>query len=191
MKNGGVSGFAGGAAGYWASNATFLVNNVSSPLLRSAVVSPLAAGAGHVAAGTALGIMNGQNVSDAFSNSFKGIGTSMAVGGALGVASTVATCYVNGVNPLTGKILTTLQSQGDNSTTNLSRSEPKNLSEKSALEEAQHGAGIEIMQGKINDPAWQGWQKIEYIHYSLDRTKSTIHYWRNLVTGETTGFKFE
>ena len=66
---------------------------MSSPLLRSAVVSLLAAGAGHVAGGTALGIMNGQNVSDAFSNSFKGMGTRMAVGRALGVA----TCYANGV----------------------------------------------------------------------------------------------
>jgi len=98
---GGFSGFAGGAAGYWASNATFLVNNVSSPLLRSAVVSLLAAGAGHVAGGTALGIMNGQNVSDAFSNSFKGMGTRMAVGRALGVA----TCYANGVNPLNGEMM--------------------------------------------------------------------------------------
>ena len=36
----------------------------------------------------------------------RGIGTSMAVGGALGVASTIATCYANGMNPLTGKTLT-------------------------------------------------------------------------------------
>lgn len=46
---GGVSGAASSWAGYSASNIKFLVNDISSPILRSAVVSPLAAGAGFTA----------------------------------------------------------------------------------------------------------------------------------------------
>jgi hypothetical protein len=68
---GAVSGFAGGAAGYAALNASFVVNGISSPVLRSAVVSPLAAGAGHIAGGTTANLIAGQNLGDAFANSFR------------------------------------------------------------------------------------------------------------------------
>jgi guanyl-specific ribonuclease Sa len=102
---GGVAGFAGGAAGYWAATSSTLVNNVSSPILRSAVVSPIAAGAGHVAGGTTAGLFQGRNLGEAFAGSFDGIGKSMAIGGAIGVASTIGVSYANGINPLTGKEL--------------------------------------------------------------------------------------
>jgi hypothetical protein len=98
-----VSGFASGAAGYWAANSSMPVNNVSSPVLRSAVVSPLAAGAGHVAGGTTANLIAGQNLGDAFANSFDGIGKSMAIGGAIGVASTIGVSYASKVSPWTGK----------------------------------------------------------------------------------------
>ncbi len=101
-----VSGFAGGAAGYWAANSSMLTNGINSPILRSAVVSPLAAGAGHIAGRTTANLFAGQNLSDAFANSFNGLGSSMIVGGAMGVASTVAVNYANNVNPWTGKNLT-------------------------------------------------------------------------------------
>jgi hypothetical protein len=100
---GGVAGFAGGAAGYGASNSSFLVNGVSSPVLRSAVVSPLASGACHLAGGTTANLFAGQSLDVAFANSFKGIGKSMAIGTALGVSATIGVSYANGVNPLTGK----------------------------------------------------------------------------------------
>ncbi|GHT79311.1 hypothetical protein AGMMS50262_22820 [Bacteroidia bacterium] len=100
---GAVGGAAGAGAGYAASNMSFLVNGVSSPVLRSAVISPLAAGAGHVAGGTSANLFVGQSLDEAFSNSFKGIGKSMAFGGALGVASTIGVSYANKVNPWTGK----------------------------------------------------------------------------------------
>jgi RHS repeat-associated protein len=100
---GGAAGFAGGSAGYWASNASFLVNGVSSPIARSAIVSPLAAGAGHIAGGTTANLIAGQNLGDAFANSFQGIEKSMAIGGAIGVATTTATSLASGVNPLNGK----------------------------------------------------------------------------------------
>lgn len=82
-----------------------MVNGVSSPIARSAIVSPLAAGAGHVAGGTTANLIAGQNLGDAFSNSFKGIGQSMAIGGAIGVATTTAVSLASGVNPWSGKAL--------------------------------------------------------------------------------------
>jgi RHS repeat-associated protein len=102
---GGVAGLAGGAAGYGASNMSFLVNGVSSPVLRSAVVSPLAAGAGHVAGSTTANLFMGQNFGDAFSNSFQGIGKSMVIGGATGVSATIGVSYANGINPISGKMM--------------------------------------------------------------------------------------
>ncbi|MDR1601595.1 MAG: FG-GAP-like repeat-containing protein, partial [Tannerella sp.] len=101
---GGVAGAAGSGAGYWASNASFLVNGINSPVLRSAIVSPLASGAGHVAGGTTANLFAGQSLGDSFVNSFDGIGKSMAVGGTIGVASTIGVSYANGINPWTGKL---------------------------------------------------------------------------------------
>lgn len=111
---GGFSGAASGAAGYWASSATLNVNGfaVKSPLLRSAIVSPIAAGAGHVAGGTVGGLLEGKSLGDSFANSFAGIGTSMAMGEVIGVTSTVAACYAEGISPWTGIPL----SQGGNYT---------------------------------------------------------------------------
>jgi RHS repeat-associated protein len=100
---GGVAGAAGAGAGYWASGASFLVNGVSSPVLRSAIVSPLASGAGHVAGGTTANLFAGQSLGDSFVHSFDGIGGNMAIGTAIGIASTVGVSYANGVNPWTGK----------------------------------------------------------------------------------------
>jgi hypothetical protein len=111
---GGVAGFAGGAAGYWASGASFAVNGISSPVARSAVVSSIAAGAGHIAGGTTANLIAGQNFGDAFVNSFEGIGKSMAMGMAIGVATTIGVSYANGINPWTGKSINhTIQSTTD------------------------------------------------------------------------------
>ncbi len=111
---GSVAGAASGATGYWASNASFLVNNVNSPILRSAVVSPLASGAGHLFGGTAAGLLEGYSFGDSFINSFDGLGSSMIVGGALGVASTIGVSYASGVNPWTGRFIMRPTSGGYN-----------------------------------------------------------------------------
>jgi hypothetical protein len=102
---GGTAGLAGGAAGAWAANMNWLVNGVSHPLAKSAIVSPLAAGAGHIAGGTTANLFAGQSLDNAFANSFKGIGQSMAIGGAIGVGTTAGIMYANGKNPLTGNPL--------------------------------------------------------------------------------------
>jgi hypothetical protein len=102
---GAVSGFAGGSAGMWAANSSMLVNNIRSPLFRSAVVSPLAAGAGHIAGGTTAGLFQGQSFDVAFSNSFNGIDRSMATGAAIGMSTTIGINYFNGVSPFSGKVM--------------------------------------------------------------------------------------
>ncbi|MFH1334108.1 MAG: hypothetical protein ABIH77_02225, partial [Pseudomonadota bacterium] len=75
------------------------------------------------------------------------------------------------------------------------RTEPNNLSEKLALDEAKAGAGKEIMKGRINDPAYSSeeFSKIAHYHSPLDSEQSSIeiHYWRNNSTGEQFGYKFK
>ncbi|MBO4740509.1 MAG: hypothetical protein J5605_02570 [Bacteroidales bacterium] len=102
---GGVAGFASGATGCWASSSTTLVNNANSPVLRAAIASPLASGAGHIAGGTTAGLLQGKSFDEAFANSFDGLGKSMLIGGGIGVATTVGGCFWRGINPLNGKTL--------------------------------------------------------------------------------------
>jgi hypothetical protein len=102
---GGVSGFAGSSVGYWATNSSMLVNGINSPILRSAVVSPLASGAGHIAGGTTVGLFQGQSLETSFTNSFDGIGQNMLLGTAIGITTTVGLSYANKISPWTGKSL--------------------------------------------------------------------------------------
>ncbi|MDR0404425.1 MAG: hypothetical protein LBH37_01310, partial [Oscillospiraceae bacterium] len=69
------------------------------------IVSPIASGAGHIAGGTTANLITGQNLGDAFGNSFKGIGQSMAIGIAIGVSTTIGVSYANNVSPWTGRSL--------------------------------------------------------------------------------------
>ena len=102
---GGVAGSAGGSVGYWAASSNVVVNNINSPLLRSAVVSPLVSGAGHVAGGTTCGLVEGRSLKTSISNSFDGLGKDIAIGSAISVASTIGVCYTNKINPWTGNSL--------------------------------------------------------------------------------------
>jgi RHS repeat-associated protein len=74
------------------------------------------------------------------------------------------------------------------------RTDPQNLCEKLTMDEAKGGAGKRIMQGKINDPRYpeDKFAKMEWTHYDCNGKKvATIHYWKNLETGELSGFKFK
>lgn len=101
---GGLSGFAGSSAGQYAAKFS-MINGINSPVLKSLAVSPIAAGAGHVTGGTAVGLLQGKSFGEAWENSFNGIGKSMALGTAVGVTSTVSACFANGMNPLNGKMM--------------------------------------------------------------------------------------
>ena len=58
-----------------------------------------------MAGGTTAGVLEGQSLGTAFNNSLNGLGGSMAMGGAIGIASTIGVSYANKVNPWTGKDL--------------------------------------------------------------------------------------
>jgi len=96
---GGASGFASGAVGVWATNSGMLVKGINSPVLRSLVASPLASGTGHIVGGTTYNLLEGQSLGNAFSNSFNGIGQSIAMGTMLGVTTTIVNSYAHKVNP--------------------------------------------------------------------------------------------
>lgn len=99
---GGVSGFAGGSAGYLASNASFAINGIYSHVLRSVVVSHISSAASHLVRGTTSGLIQGQSIDAAFTNSLDGIVTNMAIGTVIGVGTTIGVSYATNVNPLQG-----------------------------------------------------------------------------------------
>ena len=73
------------------------------------------------------------------------------------------------------------------------RTQPANLAEKLTLDEAVAGAGNRIMQGKINDPRYPEaiWAKMQHVHQHPGGNQTVIHYWQNLQTGLSHGFKFK
>lgn len=78
-----------------------------SPLLSSMIVGGISGGAGHIAAGTTMGLIAGENLKDAFNNSLNGIWKSVLTGAALSAASASAYCVAEGINPLNGRPLIT------------------------------------------------------------------------------------
>ena len=48
------------------------------------------------------------------------------------------------------------------------RTEPANLLEQLVKKEAQFNEGVEIMKGKIKDPIWKDWSKMQYIHRTIE-----------------------
>ena len=76
------------------------------------------------------------------------------------------------------------------------RTEPKDLSEQLALEEAKakpQNPEEEIMKDKIKDPRYppKEWKKMKHVHEQPDGTKIDIHYWEHRTTGAKHGFKFK
>ena len=197
---GGVSGFAGGSVGYWAANSSVLVNNISSPVLRTSIVAPLASGAGHVAGGTAYGLLEGQNLGMAFSNSFSGIGKDMLIGGAIGVASTIGVSYASGINPWTGErmfsyrtetnCLNHLNSKGRHADLKMSPAEMMKNVEKFVIENRTYlREGNNTFQGTINGIPKSIIVNVEngrirslnlYPNYSARKTDNPIIYFGNI-----------
>ena len=49
------------------------------------------------------------------------------------------------------------------------------------------------MEG-MKDSRWLGWSKMQYTHYGLDGTKTTIHYvgkWERVILKAVDDFKFK
>ena len=105
--SGAVSGGISAGIGFGLAKALPLSINgldISSPLLRSLIVSPVVSAAGYISAYTTYGVLDGQPFWDSFYSSFnKDLLRCMAIGTAIGVTSTVAHCYYEGINPLSGE----------------------------------------------------------------------------------------
>jgi hypothetical protein len=75
------------------------------------------------------------------------------------------------------------------------RTEPKNLEEQLALEEARYNPGKEIPQKKLEikdkDYPKEDWAKKQHIHEGLNSAEINVHYWENRHTGDRHGFKFK
>lgn len=73
------------------------------------------------------------------------------------------------------------------------RTDPQNLWEQLALDEAKSGSGREIGKGKWKDPRYpeDDWAKKSHYHAHPDGSSSEIHWWENRHTGETHGYKFK
>ena len=93
----------------------------------------------------------------------------------------------------TGAESSELSSGSPNELGKVPRTEPQNLAEKLTMDEAKGGAGDPIMRGKINDPKYPEdvWAKMQHVHQNPDGTTITVHYWKNLLTGDLEGFKFK
>lgn len=84
-------------------NLNIAINGFSHPLLDLTVVSAASSAAGHIAGGTTMGLLDGDNLETAFFNSFEGIHKSVGLGTSLSLASYIGMSYYNGVNPFTNK----------------------------------------------------------------------------------------
>ncbi|HEX4840345.1 MAG TPA: hypothetical protein VFU89_07895 [Rhabdochlamydiaceae bacterium] len=74
----------------------------------------------------------------------------------------------------------------------ISWTEPRNLQQQLALQEAKANPGMPCKNMTIKDPKYvDNWTKMQHQHVNPDGTKINIHYWQNKNTGEKTGFKFK
>ena len=201
----GISGAMGAATSYlggqlgnvFAKPIGNLTSEIASPVLRETVTQ----GATNAATGFALSAGMAWGTGAGFEEGLKQGGQGALMGAGIGVMTgTVAGvkyAHDNKVDPWTGKSnvvdrVTVQQSSTSISNTNPVRTDSKNLAEQLTIQEAQSGQGYPIMEGKIKDPNWQGWQKIEHYHLDLNTNKNiTIHYWHNPRTNVNTGFKFK
>ena len=189
--SGGVAGAVGTGVGMSLSGVNIPINIngtvIESPVVSSFIIGGAASGAGHIAGGTTAGMMYGQSFSDAFGNSFKGLGTSMLVGGAFSAASTAAYDLASGISPLDGKSKYKIDIDE-----NIVSS---TLDEYLAIKEAAYADGKPIIRpSEIGDPKWQGWTKMQYIHRISGTNKHiNIHYMQKIENGVIykSGFKIK
>lgn len=71
------------------------------------------------------------------------------------------------------------------------RQPAQNLSQQLAIEETLSGLGERIMQGEIKDPLFPEnlFEKWQHVHRGLDGSQTTVHGWRDILTGEIIGAK--
>lgn len=107
---------------------------------------------------TGASLLDGDGLEAALGKGWGGAKSGWVAGSIGGLGSGLRQAYKAGENPWTGNELRS------NTKTESIRTEPANLTEQLVLKQAQSGQGEVIMEGRINDPKWQGWQKYEHIH---------------------------
>ena len=175
------SGIAGAYAGKWASNkigdAVIGLAKVTSPLIASTIKGIAGGFGGGYAGGFVTGyILSGGDLDIAMDAGWSNAKSGAVTGGSLAAVSSYANCKKYGIDIWNGK--------------SKWRTEPAGIQEQMALEAAKQGAGVEIMEGQINDKYWKGYQKIEYT-VEGGVGKVIIHYWRDPNTGNLELFKFK
>ncbi len=69
--------------------------------------------------------------------------------------------------------------------------EPKSLKDQYVLEMAQNNQGVKTKMQKLDDPRFQGMDKMSISHKSLDGQRSEVHYVRDPQTGKLYDFKYK
>ena len=180
---GGVSGVAGYYIGGLASekmgDVVFNGIQIKSPVLAYALKSGVGGAAGGFAGGFATGYIMTGSAKQAWKMSLQGALVGGIQGGSLGAARGYIYARNSGINPWTGERTNNIVVQDY---TNI-YSTATNLREKLAIEEALYNEGKLIVPSeKIGDFRWQGWDKMQYIHYS-ETGSINVHYYQRLVDG--------
>ena len=84
------------------------------------------------------------------------------------------------------------QGESDEESPKSDQTQPDNLKEQLTMEEAQSGAGEEIMKDRLKDPKYKDTHdKMSHKHDHGDGTSTEVHYWKDKTTGETSDFKYK
>ena len=108
---GGVAGAVGTGVGAALSNVNIPIKingtELRSPILSSFLIGGASSSAGGVAAGTTLGLLEGERLGVAFKRSLGSFWSSALIGGAVSASTTAAYGLIYGINPLDGSPITT------------------------------------------------------------------------------------
>ncbi len=144
-----------------------------------------AAGLALIGHGLSLTTNHAQDIS--FSRSRRGSVEDWGLGGTSSMPQIASNGY--------GGVIVKNDQMSQNEKKQAPRTEPKNLQEQLALDEATGGAGKEIdkLKDKIKDPKYpkEIWEKQQHLHENSNGTNINIHYWENRQTGMREGFKFK
>ena len=69
--------------------------------------------------------------------------------------------------------------------------DPKSLKDQYVLEMAQNNQGTKTKMQKLDDPRFQGMDKMSISHKTIDGQLSEVHYVRDPKTGNLYDFKFK
>ena len=167
--------------------------SIASPVLREALSQSLNNSVSGFALGAGTSLLSGNSVGSAFDAGASGAANGLGIGLVTGAISGYQDAEEQHLGLWSGRSTDPPLTAAGTTAIDPIRTDPANLPEQLTLQQAQTGAGDEIMKGKINDPNYQSpWIKMQYTHILPDNMGTiSIHYWLNTVTGAMEGFKFK